>query len=238
MKRSLFLLASLMLTSAVYTHAEEPLFTPEQVLAFFSQYNPTVLEKAQTDQGYQTLVDGFVEAFARPATFENRVEIMAAVRNFDNSIRLHALMKQYEEKIVWARMAGQDTQGITAAYRQEVQDVVSKIFGVTLQVNKWALQEQKNALKKLRQTELDSLARQEREDQLKSAIKQRKEIIKSLKKNAGPFVLSATDGYVAQVEQQVGLYFRSAHQAAAQENSAAQSSNLQIKTNHKKPVAK
>ena len=45
MKRSLFLLASLALTSALYAQPGAS-FTREQILDIFEQYNPSVLQKA------------------------------------------------------------------------------------------------------------------------------------------------------------------------------------------------
>ena len=47
-----------------------------------------------------------------------------------------------------------------------------------------------------------------------------------------------THQQVAQTKHQVAESLVSAQRGAAQESSAKQAANLQIKTNHKKPVAK
>ena len=238
MKRSIFLLASLAISSALYAQAEEPLLSREQVLDFFAQYNPAVLERAQQDARYQALVDGFVQTFQGPDNLENRFEILAAVRNFDNSIRLHGLTERYTKQAVWAQMASQESAGLEAVYRKEVQDVMSNIYGVTVQANEWKLQELKRALKQLKKEDLPLAQKQTQLSNLKAAIEQQKQNVRSLKKNAGEMVTAYTEQQVATAKRQAAESLVSSQRGAAQEDSAKQSSNLQIKTNHKKPVAK
>lgn len=237
MKRSMFLLASLMLSSALYTQAEELLFTREQVLDLFARYNPAVLEKAKQEADYQTLLEQFLTDFQGPDTLQNRFSLIAGIRNFDNSIRLHALTEQYIEKATWARMAAQDASGLRSVYQQDVQQVMGRIYAVTLQTNRWQLQELKKAVHQNRHSSLNLEERLSRKIHLKAAIKAQKEQIRALEDNAGDMVLAFTQQHLAQTEQQLKESLLAGHQASSQEDSARQASNLQIKTNHKKPVA-
>ena len=238
MKRSLFLLASLVISSALYSQAEEPLFSREQVLDIFSQYNPSVFEKAKHDTAYETLLDQFAHAFQLPDTLENRAALIAAARNFESSLRLHNLTSLYVEKATWAQMAAQNPHGIESLYRLDVQDEMARVYGVSVQVNRWKLQELKRALKATKKADLPAEQKQERIQALKAAVKQQKAEIRFLEENAGPLVLQFTQSQVAQAQQQVKQRLTAVERAAAQEDSAAQAANLQIKTHHKKPVAK
>ena len=234
MKRSLFLLASLVLSSALYAQNGEPLFSHEQVLDIFAQYNPTVLEKARQNEDYQALLDGFVQAFQISDTPENRFNIIAAARNFENSIRLKALTDVYVDKTMWARMSGQEQAGIRTLYRQDLKDVMSDIWAVSLQMRTWQLDQTKSALKEVRRSDVPAEEKKAREQSLTTQINLLKREIRSLKKNAGELVLASVDKQQAQADEQVAQLFS----AQTQELAAAQASNLQIKTNHKKPVAK
>jgi hypothetical protein len=238
MKRGLFLVASLVIGSALCSQAEEPLFSREQVLDIFSLYNPSVFEKAKQNDTYAELLDQFVQAFQVPDTLDNRVALIAAARNFETSLRLHDLTELYVEKATWARMSAQDPHGIDTLYRLDVQDEMANIYAVSLQVNRWKLQEFQQALKKARQEDLPQEQKEERINRLKAEIKQQKAAVRSLEENAGELVLQFTDNQVAQAKQQVTQRLTAFGRAAAQEDSAAQAANLQIKTNHKHPVAK
>lgn len=239
MKRGVFLLASLVLTSALYSQAEGGAFTREQVLEIFAQYNPSVLEKAQENQTYQQLVDEFVKAFEGTDRAKSRMALIAATRNFDNSIRLHALTNQYAQQSVWAYMSGAEVAGIRTQYRQNVKEIMSGIFAVTLQAKQWELQDLKASLKKTRRAELSKQEKQTRVTELKAAITQQKQEIKALKKNAGEMVIAFTEQQVARANQQVQERISAQQQqAVSYANSSRQAANLQVKTNHKKPVAK
>ena len=234
MKRSLFLLASLVLSSALYAQSGEPLFSREQVLDIFSQYNPSVLEKAQQSEDYQALLDGFVQAFQVPDTPENRFNAIAAARNFENSIRLQALTELYTQKALLARMSAQDYTGIRTLYRQDLKDVMTDIWAVSLQMRDWQLGQTKETLKAVRRLDLPTEEKQAREQSLKTQINLLKQEVRSLKKNVGEIILESVDKQQAQAERQVAQLMS----AQGQELSAKQAANLQVKTNHKKPVAK
>lgn len=238
MKRGLFLLASLVFGSALYSQAEEPLFSREKVLEMFSNYNPSVLEKAGQRQDYRELLDSFVQLFQIPDNLQNRFTVIAAVRNFENSARLHALTADFVQREMWARMAGEQNTAVRARYQQDVQEVMSDIFGVTLQMNYWKLQELKKLLKQTRQAALPQAQKQQQLADLKTAIKQQKAEIASLKKNSGNLVVFFTKQQLKQAQREADNRLMSVQPAALQEQSARQASNLQIKTNHKKPVAK
>jgi len=238
MKRGIFLVASLVISSALYSQAEEPLFSREQVLDIFSLYNPSVFEKAKQNDTYAELLDQFVQAFQVPDTLDNRVALIAAARNFETSLRLHDLTELYVEKATWAQMAGQNSHGIDTLYRLDVQDEMTRIYAVSLQVNRWKLQELKRALKQVQKENLSPEQKEERIARFKADIKQQKAEIRSLEKNSGELVLQFTDKQLAQAKAQVAQRLTAFERAAAQEDSAAQAANLQIKTNHKHPVAK
>ena len=88
MRRSLFILAALALTPAVYAQGDATPFTREQVLEIFSQYNPSVLEQASQNEDYNTVLDSFLDAYESSNTPMARTELIAVARNFDNSIRI------------------------------------------------------------------------------------------------------------------------------------------------------
>ncbi|MGN1058300.1 MAG: hypothetical protein ACI4Q7_02985, partial [Candidatus Avelusimicrobium sp.] len=63
MRRSLLVLAAFVVTPALYAQADSAHFTREQVLEIFSQYNPSVLERAKTDTDYNAVLESFLSAY-------------------------------------------------------------------------------------------------------------------------------------------------------------------------------
>ena len=118
MKRGLFLIASIALSSALYAQTEPALLSREQVLDLFAQYNPSVLEKAKTDTNYQAILEAFVRSYRLPDTLNNQATVIAGIRNFENSLRLQALTQNYKKSMTLAKMSGQAEQGVRDAYRQ------------------------------------------------------------------------------------------------------------------------
>ena len=234
MKRSLFLLASLALTSALYAQPGAS-FTREQILDIFEQYNPSVLQKAAEQPDYQVVLEEFLASFQVPATSENKWEMIAAARNVENSLRLQSLTRQYQQQVTWAAMSGVASDGMEKQFRTGLQEVMTDIWAVSLQTQQAQLDELKQTLKTLRRSK-DSSA--EQLAALQAQIKARQAEVRSLKKNAGALILSNVNAYQEQVDRQLAQSFASGFAAArAQELSAAQADNLQIKTNHKNPVA-
>lgn len=236
MKRGLFLIASIALSSALYAQTEPALLSREQVLDLFAQYNPSVLEKAKTDTNYQAILEAFVRSYRLPDTLNNQATVIAGIRNFENSLRLQALTQNYKKSMTLAKMSGQAEQGVRDAYRQELKEVMTDIWVVSVQVRQWQLDQLKQQLRahnKEKGTAEDKQALQTQVQSLKSEIA-------ALKKQAGETILANTDAYLSQVDVQLGndLYSRQLSAARKQNDSALQAPNLHIKTNHKKPVAK
>lgn len=240
MRRSLFILASLALSSALYAQADSARFSREQVLEIFSQYNPSVLERAKADAEYNSVLETFLASYESAGTDADRFELIAVARNFDNSIRLQALTDVYRQSALTARMTGQDVSVPARLFREDLTDVIGRIWAVTVQLREYQLQEAKKHLKTVRADQ--TLSAEERAAQtqaVRDEIRALKAEIKTLKKDSGEFVRSAVDAYARQTEdsvaQEVNAVFSAAKDSALQ---SSETENLQIKSNHKKPVAK
>lgn len=235
MRRSLFILAVLALAPALHAQADNARFTREQVLEIFAQYNPSVLERAQADEDYNTVLESFLAAYENSQASAARTELIAVARNFDNSIRLQVLTNVYKQAVASARLMGRDTSSADNMFREDLTDVFSRVWAVTVRLRQYELAETKRALKTVRADK--TLPKAEREAQmlrLKKQIRSLKAEIKSLKQHRGEAVSSAVDAYMLQIqEEQTGLL-----QAARDAAAAAGTENLQIKSKNKKPVAK
>lgn len=235
MRRSLFILAALALTPAVYAQADGAPFTREQVLEIFSQYNPSVLEQAAQNDDYNAVLDSFLSAYESSGMPMDRMELIAVARNFDNSIRLQIITDAYSQTASAVRLMGGDSASAEKLFREELTDVFSRVWAVTVQLRRYQLTETKRALKNLRADQtLSQEARDVQIAALKSEIRALKAELKSLQANRGESVLSAVDAYMLQTQQVAGGLLQAARQAAA----ASETENLQIKSNNKKPVAK
>ncbi|MGN0017039.1 MAG: hypothetical protein ACI37O_06870 [Candidatus Avelusimicrobium sp.] len=235
MRRSLFILAALALTPAVYAQGDATPFTREQVLEIFSQYNPSVLEQASQNDDYNTVLDSFLDAYEASNTPMERAELIAVARNFDNSIRLQVLTDAYLQTSSAVSLMGGDASSADRLFREELTDVFGRVWAVTVQLRQYQLAEAKRALKNVRADKtLSQEARNEQIAALKSEIRALKAELKSLQANRGESVLSAVDAYVLQTQQASDGLLQAARQSAA----ASETENLQIKSNNKKPVAK
>ncbi len=235
MRRTLLLLAALALTPAVYAQTDCAPFTREQVLEIFSQYNPAVLEQAAQNADYNAVLDSFLDAYSAPATPSNRAELIAVARNFDNSIRLQVLADAYLQTSLAVRLMGGDSSSAEKLFREDLTAIFSRVWAVTVQLRQYQLDEAKRTLKAVRtDTTLSQAQRSAQSAQLREDIRSLKAEIKSLRKNRGATILSAVDSYVLQLQQaDAGLL-----QAAQSVASVSETENLQVKSNHKKPVAK
>lgn len=234
MRRSLLVLAAFVVTPALYAQADSAHFTREQVLEIFSQYNPSVLERAKTDTDYNAVLESFLSAYEEAGEKPARMELIAVARNFDNSIRLQALADVYRQAAVTAGLMGQNAASVENLFRADLTQVFSRVWAVTVCLREYELSEAKHALKEVRSDK--SLTAEARETQLK-ALKKRirvlKTEIKSLKCNRGAAVVSAVDSFVRNMQEEQIRLFRAAFSADA----AFEAENLQIKSNNKKPVA-
>lgn len=235
MRRSLLVLAVFALAPALHAQADNARFTREQVLDIFAQYNPSVLERAGADADYNAVLESFLAAYEESGSPAPRAELIAVARNFDNSIRLQALTDAYKQHSAAARLMGGSTASADTLLKQDLTDVFSRVWAVTVRLRQYELAEAKRVLKTVRSDK--TLPKAEREAQilpLKKQIRFLKAEIKSLRQNPGEAVSSAVDSFMRQMrEEQTGL-LRAAREAA----SVRGAENLQIKSKHKKPVAK
>lgn len=168
MRRSLFILATLAMSSALYAQADAGHYNREKVLDIFSQYNPAVLENARQNADYNAVLEGLLASYNAPETEENRYELIALARNFDNSIRLKALAVNYEEAVLLSQMSGLDLSSSVLHFRRELTPVFQNIWAVTVQLREYQIDEYEAQLKELRKNKtLSKEARQAREAVLK-----------------------------------------------------------------------
>lgn len=235
MRRTLLLLAALSLTPAAYAQGDAAPFAREQVLEIFSQYNPSVLEQASQNEDYNTVLESFLDAYEAARVPADRAEVIAIARNFDNSIRLQVLTNAYLQTLSAMQVMGGDKASAETLFRQDLTSVFSQVWAVSVQLRQYQLAEAKKALKTVRADKaLSAAQRDEQAASLQEDIRLLKAELKSLKKNAGDTVLSAVDSYMQQVRQADAGLLQAAQAAAAVDGTE----NLQVKSNHKKPVAK
>ncbi len=235
MKKTSLLLASLVLATALYAQADSTdVFSREDILAVFSQFNPAVLEKASQNPEYQAALAYFLQQYPQQPEAVSQYDLIAAVRNFDNSIALDALTKTYRKLWLANKMSGLDVTPARTAFQTDVTTVLEKVWAVTLNLRQYQLDEAKARLRTLPKS--DVAGREQAEAEI-SALKQE---IKELKHNPGEYVTSAAQSYVNGVERDFEKQVFSLEKEVAQEKARAarQTTNLQIKSNHKKPVAK
>ncbi|MBR4355299.1 MAG: hypothetical protein IKP96_01825 [Elusimicrobiaceae bacterium] len=241
MKRSMLFLATLVLVSAAYAQTNAPSFSQEQVLDIFERFNPSVLQKAEKDPTYRAALDYFLASYSASQRPVDRYELIGVARNFDNSLRLRELTDMYQQVWLSAKVSGASTAVSKENFTRDVTGVMQNIWAVTVQLRQYQLEQDRALLKQIAQDE--KLSVQERREAIHAVedeIKHLKAEIKAFKKNPGKHVVSAAEDYVSQVERELQERdFSVKHHVAQQhEQAARQSSNLQIKTNHKKPVAK
>lgn len=237
MKKSAFIVMLLALAPVVYAHGDFQ-SARESVLAIFAQFNPSVLEQAKQDPQYNTILENFIRSYAQNnPELQSSADLIAVVRNFDRSIQLNTITNTYHQLWLAAKMSGADISQTRAAFRADVRDIMTGIWATTVNFREFQLEQAQDELKALRYGG-DHFA--PKRDQLETQIKSLKQEIKKLKKEAGNYIISATDNYVENTENNfLAQDFLQERQAAqAHENDAAQTSNLQIKTDNKKPVAK
>ena len=240
MKRSLFVLATLAMSSALYAQGEAGGYTREQVLDIFAQYNPSVLEYASQNAGYNAILEGFASSYQLPQTPENRYELVAAVRNFDNSLRLAAAAQAYQDAVLYARMSGNEMPMAAARFRQEILPVFTKIWAVSVQVYQYQAVQTQAALKRLEQEkDLSAEERSRREASLRRQLAFVNAQLQALQQDPGQKVVAAAEVYIAETDRLLEESQEPAlARAEAVSQEAQQAENLQIKTKNKKPVAK
>lgn len=239
MKKSMLLLAVFALSSAVYAQQGAAL-SQEQVLEVFSRFNPSVLEKAKQDDTYRAALDNFLASYAAVPGAVTRFDIIAAARNFDDSLRLKQLTDIYQQLWISAKMSGADISTPRQLFLQDVTDVMTRVWAVTVQLRQYQLQLAQERLAHLRQDAAsDAPERLARQEQAQQEVASLKSEVKSFKKYAGEHITSAAQDYVFRLENELQAREFSVKRQAARDaqQAARQTTNLQIKSNHKKPVA-
>lgn len=231
MKRGLFLLATVTLSSALY--AQQTL-TRKAVVDVFTQYNPQLMHTAKQNQQVQLQLDALMDAYAGqqlPDTLENRYTLIALARNFENSILLNSLTKQYQRALLYARLGDSNTQAAArAATHRALASVYARIWAVSVQVKEDLLQKYQQARQEIaKRSDLTPAQRQELKNRYQQAETLLRADIKQLYTHPGRRVQYLTAQALAAAEAEM--------QGALSLLETEGTTNLQIKTDHKKPVA-
>lgn len=228
MKRGLCILTACVISCVAYAQ-EGVLYSREDLLAAFNQYNPAALEKAGQDDRYQQILELLLSAYSLPRTEQNYYETIALVKNFDNSIQLKKLQDLYAEKQTLARATGVSLQGLDDRMLEQLLTLSKSIFQNTLDVRRIQLKEYKQQINVLKQQK--DLSAEEKQSQiqvLQGKVKAVKQEIKNLKKHAKQKINDVAETYLAEMQKNF---------SKEQPLQALESDARNIKANHKKPVA-
>ena len=234
MKRSSLFLAMLVLTPSLYAQTENPLFTREQILDVFTRFNPAALERAEQHEKYKIVLEEFLSGYRAQATADNEIVLIGAVRNFDTSIRLHLLTQIYKNKWHYFKMTGQPLDALHRMFAEDVSTEIANVWAVTVQLWQYRLDRVNAELRELRNDQPERKQQLQRE---KAAIKAQ---IRALTKNPGQRVTENVEQYIASIDRDLEKENFSVENAIAGQTAAQAraSTNLQIKSKNKKPVAK
>lgn len=230
MKRSLFLLATFTLSSALYG---QNTMTREQAREVFAAYNPALLEKAAQDGNLNQFVESVLAQYISqnpPDTLESCYTLIALARNFENSLTINAALDQYRQALIYAQQSGNDRLADAARTHaaKELSATYPRIWAVSVQVKEDLLSKYKQNLRSQETPAADK-------KDLQAAIVAAQVDLKELRTHTGEQLVSLTKEALYQTKEQV-LADQATLQTKQSENVKA-TSNLQIKTNHKKPVA-
>lgn len=224
MKRGLFLLATVTLSSALY--AQDAL-TREEARAVFGLYNPALLEKATQNENLNQFVENVLAQYVAQNpldTLETHYTLAALARNFENSLAVNAALAQYKNALIYSQQGG-DVQAAARAHAEQILSAVyPRIWAVSVQVKEVLLVKYQQAYRSGQITETEKQS-------LQAAIKAVKADLKNLHTNTGEQLVALTQAALGQAEAQIAM-LQVAHAQAVKETV-----NLQVKTNHKKPVA-
>lgn len=211
MKRGLFLLATVTLSSAL---CAQEVLTSEQARQIVADFNPQLLERAAQNPDVSQLVDTLIASYLakQPAdTLANRYELVAFVRNFDNSLDLYATTKNYRQAVQYSQLGGAVEAAAYEHAHQQLQEIFPRIWAVSVQTKRELLAQYKA-----------SVIAAER-----AAIPFLETDLKKLQTHVGEQLVGLVQNTLAQVKAQV----------LAEHTALGEATNLQIKTKHKKPVA-
>ena len=239
MKKSLLILAVAACSCSLYAQEGS---SAQEVLSFFTKYNPSVLQKAQQDESYREILEEVVYNTQLDSSLETRLEMIALVRNFDNSIKLSNATQGYEDAFLLAVTNNSATEAISQKYRQELTEAYAGIWAVSVNIQEELLSQYKHILKDIsKNTDLTAQQRAEQQAVVKGKIQNTEKYLKQLKNNSGEYIASSVEAVMASSESNVYMKLAAVAEVKRQMQAASEaleSANLQIKNNNKKPVAK
>lgn len=211
MKRGLFLLATVTLSSALYAQG---IMSSQKARQIVEDFNPQLLERASQDGAVSQLLEELITSYVAKQPLDNlanRYELAAIARNFDNSIDLYKTVQDYQQAVRYS-LVGENIEPSALQYAQDrLRGIYARIWAVSVQ-DKTALLAQYKLLQ--------DPANQDNILALKAELKQ-------LQTNVGQQLTGLVQNTLAQAKARV----------LAEQAERVATSNLQIKTKHKKPVA-
>lgn len=235
MKRSALLLATVTLSS---TLCAQQWISRAQAQELLEEYNPQLLERASQSVPLQQVIDQMVNLYLEQKpqdTLANRYAFIALARNFDNSLALAAITQEYQENLYYAYMSGVETQAVYAHAYRDLMAVYARVWAVSVQVKEKLLQAYQQAQKELRKSTVSS-DEQRLLQQYAQDASVLKADLKSLYTQVGEELPALSRNALWDAQEQ--LLARLATSNEKETFSTKESDNLQIKTKHKKPVAK
>ncbi len=211
MKRGLFLLATMTLTSALYAQG---VLSAEKARQIVGNFNPQLLERAAQSPAVSQLVDELISSYLskQPADdLAGRYELAALARNFDNSIALYEVTQGYEQAVRYS-YAGQDVEPSARQYAQEqLRGILARIWAVSVQTKTELLAQYKKLHAPANGPVISALETE----------------LKNLQTEVGDHLAELVQVTLNQAQAQV----------QAEQTALRETTNLQVKTKHKKPVA-
>lgn len=239
MKKSLWLLAALAVSSALCAQETQNLGR-EDVLAAFKEYNPAALEKAAQNPAYNDLLNKVAAAYSAPDTDVNQSEMIALVLNFDNSVRLQVVREDYFNGRTLQLVSGEELSALEDNVSEELQRIVKDVYKNTLKVKDLQIDRYKDQIKAVKKD--DALSKEQKNeavDKLNGQVKAVKAEIKTLKKNSKQKIEDTAAVYLAEMRAEFMKRQNAQLNSAQQkEEAAAQAPAQEVKADNKKPVAK
>lgn len=236
MKKGLLFIATVTLSSSLYAQTA---FSRQQAQDLFAAYNPQLLQRARQNPSLQQVIDQLLDVFLLQYpqdNTQNRYTLIALSRNFDNSLKIEAITQQYQNSLYYSQLGGDIHQPAYERAYKDLLRVYPHIWAVSVQVKQALLQQYEISRQSLlADRSLNPAEKQLRLAQNNKVIHSLKKDLQLLKQNVGEQLPLLARTTLKQVNAQVAAKLKTGQQQALQ---AAQSTNLQIKTNHKKPVAK
>ncbi len=211
MKRGLFLLATVTLSSALYA---QELLTSEQAHKIVADFNPQLLDRAAQSPDVSQLVDTLISSYLakQPVdTLANKYEFIALVRNFDNSLALYATTQNYQQAVQYSQLGGAVEDAAREHAREQLGKIFPRIWAVSVQTKRDLLAQYKSS-----QVEKE-----------RAAIPALETDLKKLQTQVGEQLVGLVQNTLVQAKAQV----------LAEQTALEEATNLQVKTKHKKPVA-